>query len=214
MDRKQRRRVVAIMLAFASAVALIVGAFGDKWMIDNQHEDALAIGLRDTYLCDEGKCATMSNSEAVAYLDAKIERLREENAKLPDYRWFWVPPDPWRGFPAVGWIAFVTALISAAALLTTASIAVAGKRIDWPVMPTTIGVLALALTIINGALVVAMKPALTHFITVGWTFITFGGGAVAGLAAVFPLNRQIRPIDPELGAAAATVSWSVSRDEV
>jgi hypothetical protein len=213
MDRKQRRRVVAIVLAFASAVALVIGAFGKAWMIDNQHEDALAIGLRETDLCEE-RCTTMSNSQAVAYLEAKIERLREENAKLPDYRWLFVPPDPWHGFAVVGWIAFVTALISAAALVTTASIALAGKRIDWPVMPTTIGVLALALTIINGALVIAMKPALSHFITIGWTFMTFGGGAVAGLAAVFPLNRQIRPIDPELGAAAATVSWSVSRDEV
>jgi len=201
------------MLAFASAAALVVGALGDKWMIDSAHEDTLAIGLRETYLCAPN-CTTMSNSEAVSYLDGRIAQLREENAKLPDYRWMWVPPDPWHGFPVVGWIAFVTALISAAGLLVAASIALAGKRIEWPVMPTTISVLTLALTIINGALVIATKPALSHFITIGWTFYVFGGGAVAGLAAVFPLNRQIRPIDPELGAAAATVSWSVSRDEV
>jgi hypothetical protein len=81
-------------------------------------------------------------------------------------------------------------------------------------MPTTIAVLALGIAIINGMLVVATKPELMRFMTIGWTFYVFGGGAVAGLAAVFPLNRQIRPIDPELGAAAATVSWSVSRDEV
>jgi len=213
MDRKQRRRVVAIALAFASAAALVVGALGPKWMIDSDREDRVAIGLRETELCDP-RCKTLSSSEAVDYLDDVIARLREENAKLPDYRWIWVPPDPWHGFPVVGWIAFATALVSAVGLTVTASIALAGKRIAWPVMPTTITVLTLALTIINGALVVATKPALTHFITIGWTFITFGGGAVAGLAAVFPLNRQIRPIDPELGAAAATVSWSVSRDEV
>lgn len=48
---------------------------------------------------------------------------------------------------------------------------------------------------------------------VGWTFMAFGGGTVVGLAAVFPLNRQIRPIDEELGEGSSTMSWGASRDD-
>jgi hypothetical protein len=43
--------------------------------------------------------------------------------------------------------------------------------------------------------------------------MAFGGGVVVALAAVFPLNRAIRPIDEELGDASATMSWGDSRDD-
>jgi hypothetical protein len=214
MDRKQRRRAVAILLAFASAASLVVGAFGPRWMIDPDDVVAMSLGLRQVELCELSKCETMTNFDAIDHVEAEILRVRDYNTKVSENKMLPVPREPWHGFPVVGWIAFVASLIAAAGLVIGASIALVRKRIAWLIMPTTIAVLALGVAIINGMLVVATKPELMRFMTIGWTFYVFGGGAVAGLAAVFPLNRQIRPIDPELGAAAATVSWSVSRDEV
>jgi hypothetical protein len=213
MDRKQRRRVVAIVLAFASAAALVVAAFGNRWMIDPDQEAAMSLGLREVELCAP-TCETITNFEAIDHVEAEILRVVDYNSKVAENKMLPVPRAPWRGFPVVGWIAFVTSLVAAAGLVIGGTVGLAGKRIAFPIMPTTIAVLALGLAIINGMLVVATKPELMRFMTIGWTFYLFGGGAVAGLAAVFPLNRQIRPIDPELGAAAATVSWSVSRDEM
>jgi hypothetical protein len=66
---------------------------------------------------------------------------------------------------------------------------------------------------VTGCVFVATKPDAIEGVGVGWTFGVFGVGLVLGLAAVFPLNRQIRPIDEELGASSATMSWGASRDD-
>jgi hypothetical protein len=80
-------------------------------------------------------------------------------------------------------------------------------------MPTTFVVIGIAVAIVNVALYMAMHPAVSPTMTIGWAFAVYGFGAIAGLGAAFPLNRQIRPIDPELGAASATMSWGGSRDD-
>jgi hypothetical protein len=81
-------------------------------------------------------------------------------------------------------------------------------------MPTTVVVLGLIVSIVCGPVFVATKPESVELMGVGWSFMTFGVALVVGLASVFPLNRQIRPIDEELGAASATMSWGGSRDDV
>jgi hypothetical protein len=71
----------------------------------------------------------------------------------------------------------------------------------------------LLLAIITGCIFIATKPEETVNMGVGWSFMTFGGSIVLGLASVFPLNRAIRPIDEELGEASSTMSWGGSRDD-
>src|SRR5204863_9320545 len=105
------------------------------------------------------------------------------------------------------------ALLAAGGLLAGAGLALAGKRLVLPVMPTTLAVLGLLVGIITGCIFIATKPEETATMAVGWSFIAFGGSIVVGLAAVFPLNRAIRPIDEELGEASATMSWGDSRDD-
>jgi hypothetical protein len=222
--RKQQRRVVAILLAFVSAAGLAVGAFGDRWLATPYGDDislgagasserSAGIGLREYERC-HASCSAISNFELVDLLDKRIEEIREQNKTLPLKEQQALPRPPWHGFPVVGIMALVAALIASAGLLVGGILALAGKRVDMAIMPTTIAVLGLTLSIITGCIFIATKPDFAETLVVGWTFITFGIAAVLGLAAVFPLNRAIRPIDTELGEASATMSWGGSRDDL
>ena len=213
MDFRQRRRVVAISLSFLAAAALIVAAFAQRWLVDPDHPETLSLGLRTAEICEEGACVALSTSEVIDYVNAKIDKVVAYNKTVPPSSQVAVPRRPWDGFPVVGWIAFVASLIAAAGLFVGAVLALAGKRYELPIMPTTFAVLGIAIAIVNVALYMAMHPSVLITMTIGWSFPVYGFGAIAGLGAAFPLNRQIRPIDPELGAASATMSWGGSRDD-
>jgi hypothetical protein len=149
-------------------------------------------------------------------VDELDKRIAETKARIKDMspaEQREIPRPPWHGFPVVAWITFVMALLAALGLVWGAILALQRKRPELPIMPTTLGVLGLALAIVNGCLVLATRPDVFDNIALGWSFWAFAGGAVLGLAAVFPLNRQIRPIDEDLGAAGSTSSWGGSRDD-
>lgn len=210
-ENKQRgRRAMAIALALVAAAGLIVAAFTDRWLASPDYEEG--IGLRAFELC-EGRCATGTNFELVEALDLKRAMIIEANRHRTERDQVAVPRPPWHGFPIMGLTAFIASLIAAAGLAIAAAVAITGKRIGWPVMPTTLVVIGLLFAIVTGCVFVATKPEMIEGMGVGWGFISFGGALVVGLAAVFPLNRQIRWFDPELGAASATMSWGSSRDE-
>jgi len=212
------------MLALISAAGLAVGAFGDRWLaLPDYHGDSNpsspfqsssgGMGLQTYERCRSGTCKSISNFDLIDLLEAEIAQIKEENSHLPAKEQRALPRPPWHGFPVVGIMAFVLALVASAGLVVGAAIALTGKRVALPIMPTTIAVLGLALSIITGCIFIATKPDLTDALVVGWSFIAFGAAAVIGLAAVFPLNRAIRPIDTELGEASATMSWGGSRDD-
>jgi hypothetical protein len=220
--RKQRKRTVAIVLAVVAAAGLGVGAFGNRWLAlpaaqetayeGTTFERSAGMGLRAYEKCTR-TCKSVTNFELVDLLEAEIKRIEAYNLTVPAKDQRALPRSPWNGWPVVGVMTFVCALIAAAGLLVGALLALAGKRVSLPIMPTTVAVLGLAGGIIAGCIFVATKPDLDDPLVVGWTFITFGAAAVVGLAAVFPLNRAIRPIDTELGEASATMSWGNSRDD-
>lgn len=210
--RRERSRSIAIALAVIAAGCLIAGSLGKRWLTTESGESGL--GLMDYELCrGEARCETGSVSKLVDEINADIERTKQLNKTLPPREQVPLPRKPWGGFPVVGVIAFVAALVAAAGLLIAAGLALARKRAEWPILPTTGAVLGLVVGLVNGCLFVATKPDEGANLGVGWTFILFGGGIVLGLAGVFPLNRQIRPIDEELGEASATMSWGSSRDD-
>lgn len=212
MSQSEQKRSVAITLAFIAAAALIVACFGMQWLVGPG--GTRSVGLLRYKVCIGGdRCDSVSNFELITELRKEIVRVQEMNRTLPTNQQVAVPRDPWGGFPVVGIITLVAAMLSAGGLIHGAVLAVRRRRPELSIMPTTVAVLGLALAIINGCLVVATKPDMVDDMGVGWTFYTFGIGAVLGLAAVFPLNRQIRPIDEELGAASATMSWGTSRDD-
>jgi uncharacterized membrane protein len=157
-------------------------------------------------------CASASNFDLVEQLDQQIVELKKDPNPAVQRA---IPRPPWHGFPVVGIMALAFSVLAAASLLWAAVIALRRKRPELAIMPTTIAVIAIALAIVTGCIFVATKPGLyLDTLTVGWTFWVFGVGVVSGLASVFPLNRQIRPIDEELGEASATMSWGGSRDDV
>jgi hypothetical protein len=155
----------------------------------------------------------MSNFQAVDEIENEIVRTRETNRTLPPNEQVALPRPPWHGWPVVGMLALVASLLAAAGLLWAAALALSGKRPALPIMPTTLAVLGLVIALVNGCIFVATKPETAAAMGVGWSFMTVGGAVVLGLASVFPLNRQIRPIDEELGEASSTMSWGESRDD-
>ena len=224
-QRRQRKRTLAIVLALIASVVLGVSVFADSWLASPSWGDDIRIGLRSFTRCKHDRCKSITNTALMDVLDHDIELIKEKNKGLHIAKRLTVPHAPWHGFPVVGMITFIASLIAAAALTFSAMLALAKQRRALPIMPTTIAVLALAIAIICGCIFVATKPEVFNYeslltphapledIIVGWSFILFGAGAVTGLASVFPLNRQIRPIDVELGEAAATMSWGGSRDD-
>lgn len=210
-QQKRRNRALAIVFAFAAAAGLVVAAFGPRWLTEPDHEKG-GFGLT-TYRECMVQCTTGSISELLDALDEEIAKIELMNAKLPAQEQMAIPKNPWRGFAIVGMITFIASLVAAGGLVAGAVLALAGKRPELPIMPTTLAVLGLAFAIITGCIFVATKPASVSTMEVGWTFLTFGGAVVTGLASVFPLNRAIRPIDHELGEASATMSWGESRDD-
>ena len=210
MSRSEQKRSVAITLAFFAAAALAASCIGQQWLVSRGQT---SIGLVAYNMCEGSECQRVSNFRLIAELRKQIEQVKEMNKTLPTNKQVAVPRDPWGGFPVVGIITLLAAMLAAGGLVHGALTAIRRRRPEFSIMPTTLAVLGLALAIINGCLVVATKPDMVEDMGVGWTFYLFGAGAVLGLAAVFPLNRQIRPIDEELGAASATMSWGASRDD-
>ena len=212
MSAREQKRTVAIVLAFLSAAALVVACAGQKWLVSPRGGDA-SIGLVRVQVCQDDDCESMSNFRMIDELRKQIEDVKKLNKTRRPGQQRSVPREPWGGFPIVGIITVLASLLAAGGLVHGAVLALRRRRPELAIMPTTLAVIGLALAIINGCLVVATKPEMIEDMAVGWSFWTFGGGAVLGLAAVFPLNRQIRPIDEELGAASATMSWGGSRDD-
>lgn len=211
--KPEKSRVTPILLAIVGAAGLVVAAFGPRWLADPDHS-AVGFGLTTFEEClTSSTCKSGSIADLLDKIDLEIAQIEARNETLPPREQVAVPRKPWRGFPVVGMIAFIGSLLAAGGLIVGSALALARKRPEVPIMPTTIAVLGLFFAIVAGCVFVATKPAAVMSMEVGWTFFVFGGGIVTSLAAVFPLNRLIRPIDEELGAGSATMSWGASRDD-
>ncbi len=199
------------MLALLAAGGLVAASMGRRWLTTADGD--AGIGLQTSESCHRGSCEAIGNSEIVDEVAKRIEEIKEMNKKLPPREQMAVPKAAWGGWPVVGMITFIALLLAATGLVGGAAVAIAGKRPVLPVMPTTLAVVGVLIGIITGCVFIATKPDSGMPLAVGWSFMAFGGGIVLALAAVFPLNRAIRPIDEELGQASATMSWGGSRDD-
>jgi len=79
-SQRERKRTVAITLAFVASIALAVGALGPKWLVSLQNT---SISLRNYTLCEHGgACASASNFELIDLLRQRIDDTKVLNKTL------------------------------------------------------------------------------------------------------------------------------------
>jgi hypothetical protein len=203
---KKTPRPVAIGLALAAGLALIVGAFSHDWL-RNGFDDVrfgllsvrapalpptMPLAARAAF---RGDCAgvvppDVCSVSTARYLEVELAAIDAlELARRTD-------PERYQD---------VASLLAAAALLASVGIALGHARPELPVLPTTIALVGLMAALVCGCVFVATKPDEHGWLGVGWSFFTFGGGCVAGLAGAIFVNREIRPADPDL--AQMSMAW-------
>jgi hypothetical protein len=183
--------MLAIGLALGAAACLAWAAFSNQWLVNGSRVEQYGFGLRTAYTCtefrDEHGCESTSNSEYVSRMrDFGPSAARNTSS----------------AFAPMGWATLVELLAAAAGLFAAAAIALAKKRPDLPLQPTTVTLLGLILSLITGCVFVATKPGEAGFVGAGPAFWIFGAGAVVGIAAAQMLARVNRPVDPDLMADA------------
>ncbi|MGE5183447.1 MAG: hypothetical protein ACM31C_15355 [Acidobacteriota bacterium] len=183
-----KNRSLAIALALAAAAALVYAGLTRQWLVNGNKYEQYGFGLRSTYACGQSfgeahECDEMSNSEYVAH-EREVSSVSARNTSS--------------AFAPMGWATLVECLLAAAGLVAAAGIALARKRPDLPMAPTTVTLLALMAALITGCVFVATKPGAPGFVGVGISFWIFGAGAVAGIAGAQMLAKVNRPVDPDL----------------
>lgn len=188
MPEPAKNRSLAIALSIAAAVALIYAALTRQWLVNGNQYEQYGFGLRSSYACGQSfgeahECDEMSNSEYIAH-EREVSSASARNAS--------------GAFSPMGWATFVECLVAALGLIAAAGIAIAKKRPDWPMAPTTLALLAIMASLITGCVFVATKPGAPGFVGVGMSFWIFGAGSVLGIAGAQMLAKVNRPVDPDL----------------
>jgi drug/metabolite transporter (DMT)-like permease len=171
-----RDRWLGSALAAIGAGCLGVAALSTHWLVAMYSgvDSGTRFSLREATDCTAGDCHALSNgamSDVLPHLSA--------------------------AFAPAGLITFVACIVAAVFLAISCALALAGRRPEWPMSPTTLAFLGAAIAIISGCVFVATKPDAAT-LGLGWAFPVFCAGAVCGLAGSQLLARALRPIDPDL----------------
>ncbi|HTR54348.1 MAG TPA: hypothetical protein VMJ10_26830 [Kofleriaceae bacterium] len=165
-------RWLAIALALASAGCLAAAALTSRWLVSGEVYDEIRVGLRAITTCGSSlggaACTDTSNGELGG------------------------------AFASAGLATFVTCLISAFGALVAAVLAIARKRPDLPLAPTTIALVACILALIAGFVFVATKPEAAAYLGLGPSFYAFAAGVLLGFVSAPMLAKVNRPPDPDL----------------
>jgi hypothetical protein len=178
------RRMLAIALAVVAAACMVYAATTKHWLIKG---DLIGFGLTENRMCmNDEHCTMMSNGEFVD--EWQRHRGNEEYVSS--------------AFTPMGWATLVELFVAAAGLLGAAGLAIARKKPQLPITPSTVALLAMMLALVTGCVFVATKPGEAGFVGVGASFWVFGVGAVFGIAGAQMLAKINRPVDPDLMADA------------
>lgn len=177
---KKDNRMLGIGLCALAAVLLLFACVSHRWLENRQRNDAgFGFSLLSFEECLGDECRTQSNSDIMA--------------KLKEY-----DPKASGAFAPMGKVTLVLLLIAVVGLIGTAVLAQLKKRLEWPMLPTTVGLLALMVALITGCVFIATKPGGAGGVGVGLGFWAFGIGTVVGIAALQMLNKLIKPVDPDV----------------
>jgi hypothetical protein len=193
-DRPAKNRSLGITLAVAAALCLIYAGFSSRWLVNGSRFGNIGFGLRTNSICqplgfgdgDKTTCVTKTNRTVVAE---------------------WQKQDPSGeytsgAFAPTGWATLIEMLLGSVGLLAAAGLAIARKRPELPIAPTTVALLGVMVALITGCVFVATKPGPPGFVGVGLGFWLFGIGCVVGIAGAQMLAKVNRPLDPDLGDGA------------
>lgn len=185
------RRPLAIALAVIAAACLAYAALTKAWLANTKSPVAqIGFGLTGELECvgggDGATCTAMSNGDFVE----KWKQFDTSNEHVSS------------AFAPAGWITLAALILAALGLLGAAALAIARKRPQLPMSPSTVALLGLMASLISGCVFVATKPGPPGFVGVGASFWVFGIGAVLGIAGAQLLARVNRPADPDLMADA------------
>jgi hypothetical protein len=192
--KKSDLRPLATGLCAAAAACLLFAAFTKTWLVNGNKYAEIGFGLRANYECGtsyafdglaaSGKqaCTETSNHDFIA----KWQAMGEQAKKMTSV-----------AFVPAGWITFIVALIAAFGLAAAAAFGALKKPMNWPIAPTSIGLLGVMIGLITGCVFVATKPGPTGMVGVGMSFWIFGVGCVMGIAGAQMMAKVNRPPDPE-----------------
>jgi hypothetical protein len=179
--QREPPRALGVLVSLVAAGCLLAACFSHRWLANARAGD-FGYSLVSYLDCRAAPCATISNFQIAKNTD---------NSPFYEQRVGAV-------FPVSGLLTFIVLVVAAAGLLAGAGIAVANKRPDLPISPTTFALLGVMVGLVSGCVFVATKPGEVGAVGVAWSFWAFGIGSVAGIAGAQLLARQIRPSDPDL----------------
>src|SRR5258705_3121889 len=172
-------RTLALLLALVAIAGLTSRLFVHKMLVDTEGTASMSCGLRT---CDS-TYGTSTVSTSTLDLVHAIQNTGGDASSAWGYS---------------GAFAWWTGLLAIVGLILAATMIAIRKYVRIPVMsPTTIALTFGGLALISACVFVASKPAGVGVTQIGWTFWTFGGGAVMSVIAAFLLSRQMALIEPE-----------------
>lgn len=206
-------RWLAVILAIAAACALGYAAFSKQWLYNPRttgHEEVGFGPLGSSTCIDHGEdaggkqCMTMTLSEHAALWKRELAEIRENAKRSPgdlQVQAFAAQAAEQlkmsSAFVPFAWITLIACGIAALSLIIAAGLVAGGRHVQWPIMPTTTAILALAVALITGCIFVALKPGPAGYVGVNNGFFAYGGGTIVGIAAALMLNKLLRPRDEE-----------------
>jgi len=180
------KRLLAIGLALLAAGCFLFSAFSKRWLYNSADQDEFGFGLRSAWACGDYREGRECMEWGPSQYEELFYRAGVSGEKQKQTSAAFVP---------CGWVTFVGCLLAGLSLLVGAGLALGNKKPDLKIAPTTIAVLATAISLITGCIYVATKPGPGGVVGVGITFIVFGAGVVLAMASAPMLAKVNSPPD-------------------
>jgi hypothetical protein len=178
---RRDHRVTSVALCLVAATLLTAACLSKRWLANGTLYHSVTYSLTRYTECQEGQCETRPTTELP-------ELLRSQ------------PPEPISvAFAPAGWITLGGSALAIVSLLACAIFGLFRRRVALPVAPTSLALLSLFVALIAGCVFIATKPGRVGRVGVDWGFVVFGAAVVSGIVAAQRIDREIRPLDPDLG---------------
>jgi hypothetical protein len=173
------QRMIALAIGVIALAGLMSGLFLHQVLVDQSGDVSMSCGLK---VCD----ATVGEETVTTTTLDLVKQIKESKGEASAV-WGWS-----------GTIAWWAAIVAIGGIFLALGMVAAKKYFRMPVMsPTTIMLLGGAVALIGACIFVATKPEDVGVTRIGWTFWTFGAGAVCSVIGAFLLSRQLALLEPE-----------------